>query len=147
MTRIPAFTLSLRLSPNCSSMRQARKLPADHPGAAPGLIRLAAVGRVERDLVDRGAAFCNRLRRLPADRVDLGVDADSRDVGDIGDPQPARVLAALHLGERARPRRRDRDRREPAQARPWHRASTLRPRRVRASGPCTWPGSQARAAG
>ena len=49
--------LPLRLSPNCSSSRQAGELLADHPGAAPGLVRVAAVGDVEGDLLDRRAGL------------------------------------------------------------------------------------------
>ena len=59
----PALTLPFRLSPNCSSCARSRELLSDHPGAAPGLIGIAAVGDIEGDLLDLRAGIAQSLRR------------------------------------------------------------------------------------
>ena len=94
-------------------------LLADHPGATPHLVGIAAFGHIERDFLDRGAGVGQALRSGTANRIDLALDADAGDIGHVGDPQAPRVARAGDNLARAAPWRRDRDRGQSAQ--PHHR--------------------------
>src|SRR5579862_5880131 len=89
-----SFSKLLKLS-------QARKLLADHPQAAPRLIRLAPVTGIELDFLDLGASIAEGERGAPADLVDFDVNTDTGDIGDVGDAQVLGIVAAVEVCERA----------------------------------------------
>jgi len=73
---------------------QPHEMVADHRLAAQRDEGIAAVGEIERDLLDRRAVALERGRRLAADPRDLRIDPGAAERRRIGQPDAAQVLGA-----------------------------------------------------
>src|SRR4029079_17348522 len=108
----PGFDIAFEVFAEGIEPPEVCELLADHPDAAPGLVRSASFGQVEIDLFDGRALVPQLACRLARDGLDLGVDPDAGDVASKGDAQALGVARLAHDAGGARPGRCDGNRRQ-----------------------------------
>jgi len=87
---------------------QAHEMVADHRLTAQREEGVAAVGEIERDLLDGGPVALERGRGLAADPRDLRIDPGAAERRRVGEPDAAQVLGACDGSLSALPCRRHR---------------------------------------
>src|ERR1700731_1700286 len=110
------LNIALQIRAKALKLAQAPVLLADHPEATPSLVGVAPVLDVKLDLFNLRTGSTEAKRRAATDVVHFGIDANPRNVRNVSDTQAFGIGTALNLGQRTLPWRRNRNRRQMAEA-------------------------------
>src|ERR1700722_3015059 len=110
------LNIALQVRAKTLKLAQALVLLADHPESTPSLVGVSPVRDVKLNLFNLRTGTTKAKCRVATDVVDFGIDANPRNVCNVSDAQAFCIDTALNLGQRILPWRRDRNRRQVAEA-------------------------------
>src|ERR1700685_4428982 len=93
--------IALQVRVKTLEVAQALVLLPDHPEAAPSLVGVSPVLDIKLDLFHLRAGSTEAKRRAATDVADFGIDANSRNVRDVSNPQAFCIGVALNLDRKS----------------------------------------------